>query len=292
MARILIVGNATLDIVNQVESYPHEDQEVRATAHAIRRGGNAANSAVVLSQLGHQCYWCGTLADEPDGALIRTDLLQHNVKLDHIHNVHNGKVPTSYIVLSRDSGSRTIVHYRDLPEYPATAFAAINLTDFDWLHFEGRNVAELKMMLTRTKEIAPQLPLSLEVEKERAGMEELLPLADLLLFSRDYAEQQGAKSGEAFLQQTAERKFKAMLTCSWGDNGAYAMGCNSALYHSPAHNPAKVIDTLGAGDVFNAGIIDQLVKGESLKKALSAATRLAGIKCGVPGLVLPETALL
>lgn len=292
MARILIVGNATLDVVNQVESYPHEDQEVRAMAQEIRRGGNAANTAVVLSQLGHQCHWGGTLADEPNGELIRTDLLRHNVNLDHVHSVCNGKVPTSYIVLSRKSGSRTIVHYRDLPEYPATTFSSINLTEFDWLHFEGRNVSEMEMMLKRAQEIAPQLPLSIEVEKEREGMEALLSFADLLLFSHDYAERQGAKSGTEFLQHTATKGLKAMLTCSWGENGAYAMEHSSALHHAPAHKPAKVIDTIGAGDVFNAGIIDQLVQGQSLKNALMAATRLAGITCGLHGLTLPETAAL
>lgn len=292
MARILVIGNATLDIVNQVESYPHEDQEVRANAQEIRRGGNAANTAVVLSQLGHQCHWGGTLADEPDGELIRTDLLQHNVRLDHIHSVRNGKVPTSYVVLSRETGSRTIVHYRDLPEYPAAAFVSINLTEYDWLHFEGRNVSEMEKMLTRAQEIAPQLPLSIEVEKEREGMEALLPLADLLLFSRDYAERQGIKNGGEFLQQIAARGYRAMLTCTWGEDGAYALEHGSGIQHAAAHKPAKVIDTLGAGDVFNAGLIDQLVQEQSLKKALAAATRLAGRKCGVQGLALAETGIL
>jgi ketohexokinase len=288
MARILVVGNATLDIVNQVETYPQEDQEVRATAQQVRRGGNAANTAVVLSQLGHDCHWAGVLADEPDGELIRTDLLQHDVSLDHVHTVSDGKVPTSYIVLSRDNGSRTIVHYRDLPEYPATAFTTINLHEFDWLHFEGRNVAELKKMLTWAKEIAPQLFISLEVEKQRTGMEALLPLAQLLLFSRDYAEQQGARDGGGFLQQTAAKGLEGMLTCTWGENGAYALERDANLHRAAAHKPDKVIDTLGAGDVFNAGLIDQLVQGQSLKYALSAATRLAGIKCGIEGLVLSD----
>jgi ketohexokinase len=291
MARILIVGNATLDIINSVDTYPKEDQEVRATAQQITRGGNAANTAVVLSQLNHHCHWSGTLVDEPDGGLIRADLLHHNINLDHVHTVANGKVPTSYIVLSRESGSRTIVHYRDLPEYPAEAFAAIDLSNFDWLHFEGRNVIELKKMITQAKAVAPQLPLSLEIEKERADIDELLPLVDLQLYSRDYAERHGATSGEEFLRGLMEAGFKAMLTCTWGADGAYALDGNGCLYHATAHRPINIIDTLGAGDVFNAGIIDQLVQGQSLKNALQAATRLAGIKCGIRGLNIGKVKL-
>jgi len=286
MARILIVGNATLDIVNNVETYPDEDQEVRATAQQISRGGNAANTAVVLSQLGHQCHWAGSLADEPDGGLIRADLQHYNINLDHVHTVADGKVPTSYIVRSCDNGSRTIVHYRDLPEYPATAFAEINLTNFDWLHFEGRNVDELGKMLERSEAEAPQLPVSLEVEKHRPGMEKLLPLADLLLFSRDYAEQQGAQDGAAFLQQLAHSGLNSAFTCTWGSDGAYALDRDNHFYHASSHRPARVVDTLGAGDVFNAGIIDQLTMEKPLQEALHAATRLAGKKCGIRGLTL------
>lgn len=288
MARILIVGNATLDIVNSADSYPHEDQEVRATEQQISRGGNAANTAVVLSQLGHQCSWAGTLADEPDGGLIRDDLLKHHILLDHVHTIADGKVPTSYIVLNRDNGSRTIVHYRDLPEYPAETFAAINLNEFDWLHFEGRNVAAVKTMLERSKTAAPQLPISIEVEKKRPGMDELMPFADLLLFSHDYAERQGTKDGETFLRQIAATGINAMLTCTWGENGAFARNRDGQTYQTPAYRPEQVIDTLGAGDVFNAGLIAQLVRGETLESSLQRATRLAGLKCGIRGLQLAK----
>ncbi|VAX01070.1 hypothetical protein MNBD_GAMMA19-1040, partial [hydrothermal vent metagenome] len=55
MARVLVVGIATLDIINTVDDYPEEDTEVRASTQVMRRGGNACNTAVVLQQLGHQC---------------------------------------------------------------------------------------------------------------------------------------------------------------------------------------------------------------------------------------------
>lgn len=73
MARILTVGIATLDIVNQVSAYPAEDDEIRATAQTIRRGGNATNTAVVLSQLGHQVDWAGALVQQPNNAAITED---------------------------------------------------------------------------------------------------------------------------------------------------------------------------------------------------------------------------
>ena len=54
MARILGIGIATLDVINIVDEYPREDDEIRANGQRIARGGNVTNTLVVLSQLGHQ----------------------------------------------------------------------------------------------------------------------------------------------------------------------------------------------------------------------------------------------
>ncbi|MFO7557621.1 MAG: PfkB family carbohydrate kinase [Desulfobacterales bacterium] len=184
MARILAVGNATLDIINLVDNYPHEDQEVRALSQQRCRGGNATNSLVVLSQLGHDCSWAGTLASEPDAEAILADLQQHKIDLSAVHTVDHGKVPTSYVSLSRASGSRTIVHFRDLPEYDADYFTQIDLDQIDWVHFEGRNLVQVKQMLEHLRREHPGLPCSIEAEKPREGIEQLFPYADLLMFSR------------------------------------------------------------------------------------------------------------
>ena len=284
MARILAVGNATLDIINIVEGYPAEDMEVRATAQHIRRGGNAANTLVALSQLGHQCSWAGTLANEPDGSLILADLAHYRIDTRAVHTVAHGKVPTSYVALNRNNGSRTIVHYRDLPEYHHSDFEQIDLGSFDWIHFEGRNIDELSVMMERVKTICPGLPVSLEVEKVRPGIEVLFSLARVLLFSKDYARHHRYHEAPPFLAAFHQRVIGTQLICAWGEQGAYGMGQDGICHHAPAHPPAQVVDTLGAGDVFNAGVIDALVRGNPLATALDHATRLAGKKCGIYGL--------
>ncbi len=284
MGRILAVGNATLDVINVVDDYPQEDQEVRATSQQFRRGGNACNTLAVLSQLGNECSWAGTLANEPDAAMILADLDAHNINYSAVHTSEHGKVPTSYVSLSRLSGSRTIVHYRDLPEYRFADFLRIDLNTLDWLHFEGRNIDELQQMMAHARADQPNLLISLEVEKPRAGIEELFNYADLILFSKEYALHNGHHNLQSFLQRMATQKRDAMISCTWGEKGASAINAYGQLCHAPAFAPALVVDTLGAGDTFNAVMIDQLLQGHSLEMALIEASRLAGKKCGRYGL--------
>lgn len=191
MKRILATGIATLDIINTLDGYPCEDAEVRAVAQRICRGGNATNTLVVLSQLGHCCRWAGVLVDEPDGGHIEAELQRFAIDCSAVRRLSKGKVPTSYICHNQHNGSRTIVHYRDLPEYDASSFARIDLSELDWLHFEGRNVAQTRLMLQHVRRSQPRLPISLEVEKPRAEIESLFGYAQLLLFSRPFAEHLG-----------------------------------------------------------------------------------------------------
>lgn len=284
MARILAVGIATLDIINLVEDYPPEDAEVRALEQEMRRGGNATNTLAVLSQFGHQCSWAGTLADEPDARLIRADLAKYAIDTSAVELLPRGKVPTSYITLSQRTGSRTIVHYRDLPEYSFEHFRAIDLARFDWIHFEGRNIEITQRMLERVKKLHPDIPCSLEIEKPRPGIEQLLPYPDLLLFSRVYARTNGFQRAEGLFERIGKQAPAAQLVCAWGEGGAYARDRDGRGYHTPAFPPPRLVDTLAAGDVFNAGIIHGLVRKRSLELTLIEAARLAGRKCGQQGI--------
>lgn len=283
MAHILLAGTATLDIVFTLDRYPSEDDEVRARELRVCRGGNAANSAVVLAQLGHRCSFAGVLADAPETAVIEQDFSRHGIDFACCPRLP-GRPPTSSIQLA--AASRTIVHYRDLPELTAAQFAAIDLAPFDWIHFEGRNVPELLKMLARVRAMRPELAISLELEKPRAGIEAALDRPDVLICSRGYARYCGHEEPQGFLAWLHRRSPQADIALAWGEAGAYGLDRQGQYSHGPAYPPQCTIDTLGAGDTFNAGLIGALAGGAALPQALEQGCRLAGEKCGVAGLLL------
>jgi len=284
MARILLAGTATLDLVFGLNHHPGTDEEMRAQSLRTCRGGNAANTAVVLGGLGHQAEFLGVLADAPETAVIERDFAAHGVTFANCPRLP-GRPPTSSVYLT--AGNRSIVHYRDLPELDAGTLLSLDLAAYDWLHLEGRNVEVLAEALPCLRNRFPSLPVSLELEKPRKGIEALYTQADLLLCSCGFALHHGHEAAESFLQWMSGNAPHAMITAAWGAAGAYGRSADGRIVHAPAMRLERVVDALGAGDTFNAGIIDALLGKLSLQEALVYGCSLAGRKCTVEGFDLP-----
>ena len=282
---VLGIGVATLDMIDTLASYPDEDTEQRALERRYSLGGNTANTLTVLRQLGEQCSWAGTLAGDQAARQVLAGLESRGIDCRWAERHPAGATPMSHILHNRSNGSRTIVHYRDLPELSVEAFGAIELTPFDWLHFEARNIPACEAMMTAARRRHGRAPLSLEVEKERAGIEGLFPLADVLIFSHAYARSVGCQeSPQGLFERVRAANANAPLFCGWGESGAWLQVAEHPILRLPAERQAQVIDTLSAGDVFNAGIIHGLLHGLEPAEALAQAIALAGRKCGRQGL--------
>ena len=280
MAHILLTGIAVLDIINHVSTFPEEDTEIRACGQSIRRGGNASNSATILSQLKHDCMLAAPVSDDAPGQFIVTDLKQNNIQLATSCLHHGYTTPTSYITLNQENGSRTIIHYRNLPELCFNQFDQIDLKDFIWFHFEARNTPDVHQMMFKAREF--NKVISLEAEKERDNLDLLFPLADIIFFSRPFALSRGFVNAQSCLQHFNKIHTDKLLVCTWGSDGAYAMQ-GDLLFSSSAFYIDKAVDTIGAGDTFIAGFIHSQLSALSIQDSLIYACRLAGLKCSQTG---------
>ena len=78
--------------------------------------------------------------------------------------------------------------------------------------------------------------------------------------------------------------FRGSVICPWGEQGAAARRKDgSVTVTSPAFPPEVVVDTIGAGDTFNAATIFALNAGKDLAESVTFGCMVAGAKCGMMG---------
>uniref|UniRef100_A0A6A7FQY9 Ketohexokinase-like isoform X2 n=2 Tax=Hirondellea gigas TaxID=1518452 RepID=A0A6A7FQY9_9CRUS len=202
--------------------------------------------------------------------------------------VHAGKrCPSSIVLCSYETGSRTIVHCnQDLPELTVKDIAKLPLDTYSWIHFEGRNVKTVLEMQSLVRESAPDVTVSVELEKARPDMQVLVKNVDVVFVSKDYARNMKFYSMEAAAEGIAKKIAQRckMVIVAWGVKGACGRSSDGTIVTSNAFPPAgEVVDTLGAGDTFIAATIFALSRQRSLQDCITFGCRVAGLKVGLKG---------
>ncbi|KAL4988230.1 Ribokinase-like protein [Aspergillus falconensis] len=291
---LVAVGACYIDTILTTPHYPGEDDKLRATRIARRRGGNCPNTLEVLQQLVTQTSPgqktpLNLIAVLPAQSSVASkqirDAFEPQVSLSHcIYRQEFEEPASSYIIKSQASGSRTIVNYNELPEMRLEEFIQIAEklgTKAEWYHFEGRIPDVTLSCMRYIREYYPSIKVSVEVEKPgREGLQELAQEADVVFYS---------KTEDCIQKQSSLMRNPTFLCCTWGQDGAAALEPTAAnVMYRPAYTPEgfQVVDTIGAGDTFIAGMLYGLiVKGDAwdLSQKLRMANRLAGTKVAQEG---------
>ena len=272
MARILVVGSVARDEVVQL------DGPLRAGGHnqgrwcGERLGGGAANTAVALARAGDRAVVISAVGRDSYGECLRRELDAAGVDLSRLSR--DAVATTRSLVLIDASGERTIVNLArarvplpgDLASLPA-----------ECLYARSADPALAPIMAQR----AEWGTVVAHVPPVHAGG---LP-AQILVGS-------AADLDDAFLADpfAAGRriagKYLQWMVITHGAEGAVAHGASGALHVRAPR--VRVVDSTGAGDVFAAGLLHGLGRGEAMEIALGRAVAWGSAAVCHAGSIPPE----
>ena len=182
----------------------------------------------------------------------------------------------SYILLSEETQSRTCLYDRGtVPDDPAWVDLS-PLDSADLLHLDGNYMQCAIRAAKYAKERG--VKVSLDAGGVYEGIEELLPLVDILVPSAEFAmavtKTQDARSATEALSDLYSPE---ILVVTDGSNGGYYRDGNAIRHYDSIRVDA--IDTNGAGDTFHGALIAAYLEGMCLSDACRFASAVAAYKC-------------
>eukprot|EP00041_Stephanoeca_diplocostata_P037744 m.1442393 g.1442393 ORF g.1442393 m.1442393 type:complete len:686 (+) comp25096_c1_seq6:228-2285(+) len=169
------LGAAAMDTLAFVDAFPERDAKIR-TSNVVRvGGGNCSNTILQLAKLGNATAIITKLGKDRDGADIIEGLTKHNVQTGYVTYV-DGNSPSTYIIVDKETQTRTCIHSPATSGVDAADVTPTMLEGVMLLHLDSRHSAAAVKAATiaRSKGIV----VSVEVEKDRPHLKELLALAD------------------------------------------------------------------------------------------------------------------
>uniref|UniRef100_A0A915BYH4 Carbohydrate kinase PfkB domain-containing protein n=2 Tax=Parascaris univalens TaxID=6257 RepID=A0A915BYH4_PARUN len=293
--RILVVGLVCIDIINYVDAYPIEDSDKRIIQQTWSIGGNAANNVTVLNQLNSNSTVLFSALPN-DNPIVDQLLKKNAVSGDRCVFRKNAQIPLSTIIVNESSGTRTVLHYRgELDEVNFQEFKAAfpNISDFSWIHFEGRNCDEVFNMIEyileqRGNASFPRISIECEKVRPFPTMERAIPLVDVVFVSKDFARCKGFTDKESAVDGIGKLfdVTHSTIICPWAEKGAAGRVFGDKMISVEAFKEGGfAIDTLAAGDCFVACCIHFLNEGYDLENTLKYACRITGKKVAKRGLL-------
>ncbi len=275
-AHAIAVGGICLTRIYQVEHVAPVPAKVLAHALVEVVDGMALSAAFAFMRLGGQAAIWGRCGDDAGGRAARQSLRQEGLDVSSLRNVA-GAASSQAAVIVDAKGERLVVPFHD-PTLEASphwlplqqlAGADILLCDVRWP--EGAQAA---------MRAARQLGVPVMLDGEAAApqtLETLVQLASHAVFSdAGVLALTGAGSVDVALLEVAGRHAGHVGATCGADGYAWVEGGALRRVSAPK---VKVVDTLGAGDVFHGAFALALTEGQSPERAATFACHAASLKC-------------
>jgi sugar/nucleoside kinase (ribokinase family) len=281
-ASVVVVGDLMVDVVVVPDGPLARGSDTPAEVVSLG-GGSAANTACWLASLGIDVALVASVGDDAIGRAALDALDASGVEFA---GCIDGERPTgSCVVLVEPGGERTMLPDRganDALDPAATARAIGGGTG--WVHLSGyallgegsHAAAQTAMAAARRHALPWSIDAASAAPLRASGPSRFLGWIDgcRLLFAND--EEVDALGGlAATLDSASEVVVKlGAAGASWTDG--------SRSETSPA-NPVDIVDTIGAGDAFDAGFLAARLRGDDAGACLHAGALAAAQAVGQRG---------
>ena len=263
-------------------------------------GGTESNTAVALARLGMKTAWVSRLTDNPLGRRVEADVSRHGVDTSGIIWTEKDRVGTYYVEFATPPRATAAFYDRK-----NSAISRIKPGDIDWkfllntriIHLTGitpalsaschRAVAEA---IKRAR--AKRIPISFDVNyraklwKPQAAAKVIGPMlkdCTLAIMTRDDAANVFRLTGEPenVVKEIRARFGPKIAVLTMAGEGGLVWDGRKMLFEQ-GYTLRGVIDRLGAGDAFSAGMIYGYLKND-LMLGLKFGIATSAMKLGMRG---------
>lgn len=286
---VTIAGEINLDLIlyGLPEVMPLE-RELLASDFCPTLGSSSAILAHNLSALGVSVGFITRLGDDALGNMALDRLAEKGVDLTCVKRISGG-ASTGVTILLDHAGKRHIL------TYPGTMFE-MTAADLDMTYLASSRHFHLSSLFLH-KALQPDLPrifkqlknegltLSLDTNDDpedrwSGPLDELLGIVDIFLPNEDEACRiSGQPDAESAIEVLARRVPIVAVKC--GKRGALVQAAGQRWLVPAA--PVTPLDTIGAGDSFDAGFLAAYLRGESPDACATFGNRTAALSTLRPG---------
>jgi fructokinase len=278
---------------------PKEKDHPAARSYTAQPGGSPFNVAIGLARLGHRAEFVGRLAQDALGGILRRHAQQSGVSLE-LSGSWSGPTPAALFDLNDDGSARYEFHLGNVSEslfaasdadrIDPSAVAAVHFGSIaSWTTGSAGSVLEAVVRLRESGVFVSYDPnirsmLISDKPEARDRVEAAVRLSDLVKASVEDIEWLYPELGAVTVARRWLWAGASTVVVTLGSEGADCYTNGGKLHGSSA--PVEVVDTVGAGDAFMAGLLDGLVgRGarEITQPLLDAACAYAAATCAVPG---------
>jgi sugar/nucleoside kinase (ribokinase family) len=276
MFDLLVSGEINPDLILGGDVVPEFGQVERLVEQAtLTIGSSSAIFACGAARLGLKTAFIGKCGDDVFGHFMLDEMQKRNVDVSNVIIIPNGSTGLS-VILSRGVDRAILTHPGLIAALKAGDVTDGLLSLARHLHVAGYFIQDsLRPGLPSLFQRAHALGLTTSLDtnydptEKWEGLKELLPLTDIFLPNeKEACSLTKTTDLNAALSILATQCKLVVIKC--GANGAMLSNGNKVI--SVPSIPVNVVDTVGAGDSFDAGFIYAYLNSWNLEKSLRLAT--------------------